>query len=57
MTLNIKQPVDDQDPGMHGRNEELEVEGPEVEGHFRRSPAAPDYRAGPEAKLDVERTS
>jgi hypothetical protein len=55
MTLNIKQPGEDQDPGKHSRNEELEVEGPEVEGHFRRSPAQPDFRAGPEARLEVER--
>jgi hypothetical protein len=55
MTLNIKTPVEDQDPGKHMRNEELEVEGPEVEGHLRRSPAAPDQRYGPEQRRDAER--
>jgi hypothetical protein len=57
MTLNIKQPDEDQDPGRYSHNEELEVEGPEVEGHMRRSPAAPDQRYGPEQRKDAERFS
>jgi hypothetical protein len=55
MTLNIKQPVEDQDPGQHQRNEEPEVEGPEVEGHGRYSPAQPGGRYGPETRGDAER--